>query len=270
MAAERLAAGERRRARRRWRPRSARSSRPAGSVTEAVARDRRGGARRAATRRCASTSSASTRSRARPLRVAPEELDAAVAGLDPAVRAGPGGRDRQRRRRGRAPAWATTPRSQLPQGHRVLLREVPGRAAPRSTSPGGRNPYPSTVVMGVVTARAAGVDEVVVCAPGAHPVILAAAALCGADEVLRMGGAQADRRAGLRHADDPPRRRHRRARAASTCRRPSAWWPPTPGSTASTAPATCSCWPRPARAATSSPPTSWPRPSTARARSSAR
>jgi histidinol dehydrogenase len=45
--------------------------------------------------------------------------------------------------------------------------------------------------MGVVTARAAGVDEVVVCAPGGHPVILAACALCGADEVWRMGGAHA-------------------------------------------------------------------------------
>ena len=44
--------------------------------------------------------------------------------------------------------------------------------------------------MGVVTARAAGVGEVVVAAP-AHPVILAACALCGADEVYRMGGAQA-------------------------------------------------------------------------------
>ena len=44
--------------------------------------------------------------------------------------------------------------------------------------------------MGAVTARAAGVDEVVVAAP-AHPVILAACALCGADEVYRMGGAQA-------------------------------------------------------------------------------
>ena len=44
--------------------------------------------------------------------------------------------------------------------------------------------------MGAVTARAAGVDEVVVAAP-AHPVILAAAALCGADEVYAMGGAQA-------------------------------------------------------------------------------
>ena len=44
--------------------------------------------------------------------------------------------------------------------------------------------------MGVVTARAAGVAEIVVAAP-AHPVILAACALCGADEVYRMGGAQA-------------------------------------------------------------------------------
>jgi histidinol dehydrogenase len=44
--------------------------------------------------------------------------------------------------------------------------------------------------MGAVTARAAGVEEVVLAAPG-HPVILAAAALCGVDEVYRMGGAQA-------------------------------------------------------------------------------
>ena len=57
-------------------------------------------------------------------------------------------------------------------------------------APGGRAPYPSSVVMGAVTARAAGVDEVVVAAP-AHPVMLAAAALCGADEVYAMGGAQA-------------------------------------------------------------------------------
>jgi histidinol dehydrogenase len=44
--------------------------------------------------------------------------------------------------------------------------------------------------MGAVTARAAGVDEVVVAAP-AHPVILAACALCRVDAVYRMGGAQA-------------------------------------------------------------------------------
>jgi histidinol dehydrogenase len=78
----------------------------------------------------------------------------------------------------------------LPQGHRVRLREIPVHRAAVYV-PGGRAPYPSTVVMGVVTARAAGVEEVVVCAPGAHPVILAACALCGADRVYRMGGAHA-------------------------------------------------------------------------------
>lgn len=78
----------------------------------------------------------------------------------------------------------------LPQGQRVLVRELPvGRAA--IYVPGGRAPYPSSVVMGAVTARAAGVDEVVVCAPGGHPLILAACALCGVDEVLRAGGAHA-------------------------------------------------------------------------------
>jgi histidinol dehydrogenase len=50
--------------------------------------------------------------------------------------------------------------------------------------------------MCAVTARAAGVDEFAVCAPPgpggeAHPVILAACALCGVNEVYRMGGAQA-------------------------------------------------------------------------------
>jgi len=56
-------------------------------------------------------------------------------------------------------------------------------------APGGQAPYPSTVVMGVATARAAGVDEVAVCTT--HPVMQAAAALCGADEVYAMNGAQA-------------------------------------------------------------------------------
>ena len=44
----------------------------------------------------------------------------------------------------------------------------------------------------------------------AHPVILAACALCGADEVYRMGGAQAIAALALRDGDDPARRRDRR------------------------------------------------------------
>jgi histidinol dehydrogenase len=73
----------------------------------------------------------------------------------------------------------------------VTLREEPLQRAAVYV-PGGRAPYPSTVVMGVATARAAGVGEVVVCSPPeVSPAILAACRLTGAGEVYRMGGAQA-------------------------------------------------------------------------------
>lgn len=124
-----------------------------------------------------------------PLRVSEAEMAAALEALDPAVRAGLEvaiANVRAVAEAGRAGDKVVD----LPEGQTVTIREVPVRRAAIYT-PGGRNPYPSTVVMGVVTARAAGVDEVVVCAPGAHPVILAACALCGADEVWRMGGAHA-------------------------------------------------------------------------------
>ena len=83
----------------------------------------------------------------------------------------------------------------LDAGQRIVLREVAVMRAAVYV-PAGRAPYPSTVVMGAVTARTAGVEQVVVCAPpgrdgAAHPVILAACALCGVEEVYRMGGAQA-------------------------------------------------------------------------------
>ncbi len=77
----------------------------------------------------------------------------------------------------------------LPQGHRVVLRDVPVRRA-AIYAPGGRAPYPSSVVMGVVTARAAGVEEVVVLTPPPiDPVLRGAIALCGVHEVYAMGGA---------------------------------------------------------------------------------
>jgi histidinol dehydrogenase len=83
----------------------------------------------------------------------------------------------------------------LPQGQRIVLREVPVRSAAVYV-PGGRAPYASTVVMGVVSARSAGVVEVAVCSPpGAggqiDPVILGTCRLCGVERVYRMGGAQA-------------------------------------------------------------------------------
>ena len=123
-----------------------------------------------------------------PIRVPDEELRAALEALDPAVRAGLELAIGNVRRVAEA-GLARDAEVELPEGQVVRLREIPvARAA--VYAPGGRHPYPSSVVMGAVTARAAGVDEVVVAAP-AHPVILAACALCGVDEVHRMGGAQA-------------------------------------------------------------------------------
>ena len=129
----------------------------------------------------------------RPLRVAATELADAAERLDPGVR------------RGLELAIANVNRvaeNQRPQDtvvdlgtHSVKLREVPLRSAAVYV-PGGRAPYPSTVVMGAVTARAAGIAEVVVCSPPGRDgeldqVVLAAAGLTGASAVYRMGGAQA-------------------------------------------------------------------------------
>jgi len=63
--------------------------------------------------------------------------------------------------------------------------------------PGGTAPLPSSVLMTVIPARVAGVDEVLICTPpsrqdGQVPdVILAAAHVAGVDRLFRLGGAQA-------------------------------------------------------------------------------
>ena len=64
-------------------------------------------------------------------------------------------------------------------------------------APGGRAPYPSSVLMAAVPARVAGVREVVLASPPGGlsgeiaDVLLAAARVAGVDEVYRAGGAQA-------------------------------------------------------------------------------
>lgn len=123
-----------------------------------------------------------------PLRVESHELQAARDSLDPAVRRGLETAIANVGEVARAGVSSDLDVT-LSQGHSVRLREVPVRRA-AVYAPGGAHPYPSSVVMGVITAQAAGVDHVVVAAP-AHPIILGACALCGADEVYRMGGAQA-------------------------------------------------------------------------------
>lgn len=71
-------------------------------------------------------------------------------------------------------------------GHEAVAVETAGCYAP-----GGRFPLPSSVLMTVVTARAAEVATVWVASPRPSPVTLAAAAVAGADGLLALGGAQA-------------------------------------------------------------------------------
>jgi histidinol dehydrogenase len=84
----------------------------------------------------------------------------------------------------------------LPQGQTVDLRELPVGSA-GIYAPGGKAAYPSTVLMGCIPAKVAGVERVALATPptgGEQPVsdlVLAAAAVAGADEVYAVGGAQA-------------------------------------------------------------------------------
>jgi histidinol dehydrogenase len=86
----------------------------------------------------------------------------------------------------------TQPAGGLP-GLRLLTRPVRRAGV---YAPGGRATYPSTVLMTVIPARVAGVEEVVLATPpradGTVPAaILAAAHIAGVDRVYRIGGAQA-------------------------------------------------------------------------------
>ena len=130
----------------------------------------------------------------KPLVVSEDELEAAAAALDPAVQHGI---ERAIENVEAVQVGWRAGREQSTQlgANRIVLRVAPvARAA--IYVPGGRAPYPSTVVMGVVPARLAGVAQIAVCAPPRRdcdldPVILAACRLTGAHVVYRMGGAHA-------------------------------------------------------------------------------
>jgi histidinol dehydrogenase len=87
--------------------------------------------------------------------------------------------------------------TRVTEGGTVTERFVPVRRV-GLYAPGGLAVYPSSVVMNVVPAQAAGVESLVVCSPPQsehgglpHPTVLAAAAMLGVDEVWAVGGAQA-------------------------------------------------------------------------------
>ncbi|HIP98661.1 MAG TPA: histidinol dehydrogenase [Aquifex aeolicus] len=57
--------------------------------------------------------------------------------------------------------------------------------------PGGKAQYPSTVLMNVIPAKVAGVEEIVMVSPNPSQATLAAAYVAGVDKVFKIGGAQA-------------------------------------------------------------------------------
>src|SRR5262249_1333546 len=129
-------------------------------------------------------------------RVPAEALEGALATLDPAVRDALAEAARRAR---------VVHEAQLPDrkdthpapGLSVSTRFVPVQRTGVYV-PGGLVAYPSSVVMNVIPAQAAGVGSIAVASPPQrefgglpHPAVLAACALLGVTEVHAAGGAQA-------------------------------------------------------------------------------
>lgn len=130
------------------------------------------------------------------LRVSADELAAAVEALDPAVRDAVE-ESISRVRRASAAQVPPSVVTELAAGARIEQRWQPVRRAGFYV-PGGKAVYPSSVIMNVVPAQAAGVSSLALVSPpqaafggSVHPTILAVAALLGIDEVYAMGGAGA-------------------------------------------------------------------------------
>lgn len=129
-------------------------------------------------------------------RVPATDLDSALEGLDPAVRAAL----EETIRRVRVGTAAQVPPQQTTEvapGARIVQRWQPvGRVG--LYVPGGKAVYPSSVIMNAVPAQVAGVRSIALASPAqrefggnVHPTILAAARLLDIGEVYAIGGASA-------------------------------------------------------------------------------
>jgi histidinol dehydrogenase len=131
----------------------------------------------------------------RALRIEAGEMGRALGVLDPAVREAMELAAANVRAVAVAQLGHDRHEVELPQGQTVTVRGVPVGAA-GIYAPGGRAAYPSSVLMCCIPAQVAGVERVALASPPGpdgrlHPLVLAAAALCGIEEVYAMGGAQA-------------------------------------------------------------------------------
>ncbi|MBU9111374.1 histidinol dehydrogenase [Bifidobacterium ruminantium] len=131
------------------------------------------------------------------LRVPAEAMKAALDELDPEVRAA----IEESVRRCRAVSASQVPapfHTDLAEGARVAERWIPVQRVGLYV-PGGKAVYPSSVIMNVVPAQAAGVESLAIATPPSRnnsdglpdKTILATCAILGVDEVYAVGGAQA-------------------------------------------------------------------------------
>ncbi len=127
------------------------------------------------------------------LMVDPAEISSASGKIDPEVwKALQRAHDRIERfhRHQVSKSWQTTESSGEILGQLVRPLERVGIYVP-----GGKALYPSSVLMNAIPAMVAGVSEIIMVSPaapgGLHPLILAAADLCGIRKIFQIGGAQA-------------------------------------------------------------------------------
>lgn len=129
------------------------------------------------------------------LEVPRERCDRALAALDPSLR-----RVLQRAADNIARVHRAIPVTSTevePEPGIIVGRRPDPLARVGVYAPGGRAAYPSSVLMGVIPARVAGVREITLCSPPQREtgvpseIVLAAAALAGVDHVFAIGGAGA-------------------------------------------------------------------------------
>ena len=128
------------------------------------------------------------------LRVSKEEIEEAYRELDPEfveVMKRAAENIRAYHEKQKVNSWITTKEDGTILGQKVSPIEVSGCYVP-----GGRAVYPSSVLMNIIPAKVAGVQKIIMCTPpnaeGKAPAgSLVAADIAGADEIYKVGGAQA-------------------------------------------------------------------------------
>jgi histidinol dehydrogenase len=126
-------------------------------------------------------------------RVPASEIAQALNGLDSAKREAleaAAARIREYHERQRAASWSYTDADGTQLGQQITPLDRVGLYVP-----GGKAAYPSSVLMNAIPAKVAGVQGIVMVSPTpggeTNPLVLAAAAIAGVDEIHTIGGAQA-------------------------------------------------------------------------------